>query len=102
MGKRDSVKAWTCLLSAGRRLAMRRASVMQPRFQGWTERIGFQEKMWCGCVAIGSVLARTVWTCLRVDRCLLSGFLLASPINSIRHMSTCLCKYSVTGVDFCL
>ena len=51
MGKRDSVKAWTCLLSAGRCLAMRRASVMWRRFQGWTERIGFQEKMWCGCAA---------------------------------------------------
>ena len=51
MGKSDSVKAWTCLLSAWRCLAMGRVSVMRRRFQEWTERIGFQEKLWCGCAA---------------------------------------------------
>ena len=79
MGKRDSVKAWTCLLRAGRCLTMRRASVMRPRFQGWKERIGFQEKMWCGCIArwrAGSVcLDVSSYSSMRAFR-----FLLVSPI----------------------
>ena len=81
MGKRDSVNAWSCLLRAGRCLAMRRASVTRRRFQGWTEIIGFQEKMLCGCIVIGGALARCVWTCLHVHRCVLSGFCLFRQYN---------------------
>ena len=76
MKKRDSMKAWTSLLRAGRCLAMRRASVMRRRFQGWTERNGFQEKMLCGCTArwcAGSV-------CVDVSSVRAFRFLLVSPI----------------------
>ena len=55
---------------------MRRASVMQHRFQGWTERNGFQEKMLCGCTArwcAGSV-------CVDVSSVRAFRFLLVSPI----------------------
>ena len=78
------MKAWTCLLSVGRCLAMRRASVMRRRFQGWTERIGFQEKMWFGCAARW----RAGSDCLDVSSSSsvrAFKFLLVSPIYSIRY-----------------
>ena len=47
---------------------MRSASVMRRHFQEWTEGIGFQEKMWCGCTARWGACS----DCLEVSEGLLS------------------------------
>ena len=79
---------------------MRRASVMLRRFQGWTERIGFQEKMWYGCAARW----RAGSDCLDVSSCSsvrAFRFLLVSPISQFHNHAQYIQAVCLAGHTSC-